>query len=292
MGGRGRRRSPSAKGRSSGFRWKLLPAIGATALITAGAIITPLGQRLIDWVVPATKQRDSLSVNTMWPGVRECDVTEVALLSATSDPQTVQLNHAAKPQEQLLKSGGIAWGSAYLYINLSTKGDTVAQIISFRPEVFRTGIVVPKWVFKPQGGGCGDEYSRTFALDLNRTRLVDVGIQPSPDPAQLNAGPRPKVAPLGPAFTVSRTDPAQLTVIVDGCSKYFEWGLHVTYIIDGEQRVLDIGSPKSPLRLLGATTGPIEVFGNDPYHRSPGLLPLGSIKSTYWCKFGKHSWDS
>jgi len=127
--------------------------------------------------------------------------------------------------------------------------------------------VQPLWIYTPQGG-CGDVYTRLFKLDLDANRLVDAGVYGGGADATVRS------TPLGQAFTVSRTDPARIMVFAQSCAGAYEWGLRITYVVDGAEHHLDVGTPQQPFRSAGVRDVhvPVYTFGGG----TAGLTQAGS----------------
>src|SRR5262249_48805915 len=128
-----------------------------------------------------------------------------------------------------------------------TDGSTV-QIEALDPKFYRKdSLVSPSWVYEPEGG-CGDTYSRVFALNLDRRTLDDQGVQGS----ETDNSTPPPAAPLGPTFHVSKDDRATVQIQVTGCDAIYEWGIDVAYTVGGKSYVKHVGTAATPYQLIGA----------------------------------------
>lgn len=217
-----------------------------------------------------------LVATIQWPTFVDCDgATEVAILRGGVGPEKV-VPSDRDSRKAIIAAGGSSWGLGHLGILLTVPGDSVLSVIDIEQVVFRHTTAEPLWMFTPQGG-CGDIYTRLFKLDLDANRLVDAGVYGG---GESSAGVRS--APLGRAFTVSRTDPARIMVDARSCMGAYEWGLLITYVTaGGSEHRLEIGSPQHPFRSAGARskTIPAYTFGGG----EEGLSRVGSATKPFNC---------
>jgi len=221
-----------------------------------------------------SSQLEPLSIVTSWPRYRGCDAA-----TQTAFPDSVPAGQpgdggAANPdlRDNILNNGGAAWVQGHLTMTMTGIGDAVVAITNLKQLVYKKTDSAPAWLYVPLGG-CGDVYERLFALNLDNGSFRDMGIQ-----GEARTGVAPPSEALGPAFTVSRADPALIVVDVLSCHGYYEWGLEVTYVVEGSQRVKVIGTPTQPLRSWGATSATTRVFTTNML--GPGLIDEGQTVVT------------
>lgn len=215
---------------------------------TAGA--SPSGVPDRDEATP-TSVRDrppaELKVNADWPTAVDCDgATETAVLTGGPSPGGFKVSRDTDLREEMVESGGAAFGMGFLTLLLTTSGpDDVAQILEIVPLIHSRDLAAPAWVYRPEGG-CGDVMDRVFDLDLDVDRpfLKDGG-------APGNTGdPKVRGAALGHTFTVSSSDPARVVIIASACKSSAEWSLRIRYQMGGEVKELLVGSANDPFRTV------------------------------------------
>jgi hypothetical protein len=208
------------------------------------------------------------------------------VFSSGPAPGTVRPNASTDVRTALTNAGAAAFGRGTLTLTFTVTGGGTAQIMSLRPVFYTRQARQPSWVFIPEGG-CGDTYQRVFDLNLDRRTMTDLGTQGNPDTMPASSA-RPMTGQIGSPFHLSGNDPATVTIIAHACSQqYFEWGLDVTYQLDGHVLADHIASPAAPLRLTGTLphAAPAYTFNmNDPngplvgahmatQRKSPGCTP-------------------
>lgn len=252
--------------------WAAVGALAAVAGVAIGAFqafhSSPGGtsSAQVQATLP-TATADALVVNTSWPDFTGCDgATNVAVLPGGPSPQGIE----GDPRAAIIAAGGASWGIGHLSLLLSMHGDAVASILGIKPLVYQRSQVVPKWTFAPEGG-CGGLYTRTFDLNLDAGTIVDEGVQGS----GINPGSIPS-NPLGAEFTVSRTDPASIVVDAHSCNGLYEWGLRITYVVDGNEMTLDLGSAAKPFRSVGLTNQTVPAYTYS-MPGSPDLTALAGV---------------
>ncbi|NUT35268.1 MAG: hypothetical protein HOV79_19615 [Hamadaea sp.] len=273
QGGRNKRRRSS---REPLPLWgKVLAAAGALGLLTWGALANPLGQKIADRIFPQETGAAPAPVafTKTWPLARNCDAaTTVAVLRNGPKPDQVR---SPVDRNELVGSGSAVFGNGWLYITISVTDDRVISVTDVRPVIFRKGPAEASWIYEPQGG-CGDQYSRLFELDLDGPLLKDLGVQ---GPEELAPpGVRVPAQPVGQAFTVSKSDPAEIVVTARGCRAYYEWGIQISYVADGHQLTYDIGSAANPFRSIGVLGQKAPVYADSSQEATDRtkLAPYGT----------------
>jgi hypothetical protein len=211
----------------------------------------------------STSWSEPLSVNVRWPALEQCDgATEVAVQDGGPAPDTIRWAvQQVDVRSTIVDSGGVAWGGGFLTLLLSARGDAAISITSLKQVIFRSLPMRTRWVYTPQGG-CGDIYERIFNLDLDGGTIEDAGTQ-----GGVGSGQAPPSAPLGRAFLVTRTDPARIVVDAHSCRGRYEWGLRINYVVNGQERRLDVGSANAPFRSAGEIGHEIPTYtysGDEP----------------------------
>ncbi|WP_237309696.1 hypothetical protein [Streptomyces sp. AMCC400023] len=199
-----------------------------------------------------------LNVNTTWPTFRGCDgATMVAMQPGGSSIQSFPLTTKEDSRIKIAAaSGGGSWQSGQLVIDLSGNTDEPVEIRNIHHKKLRE-LPAPKWVYEPRGG-CGDMYHREFVLDLDGGRLFDKGVVG--EASMLVDGEAPPPTELiGPAFTVSRSDPAQVTVNTLSCKGNYEWMLFIDYVQGSTKGTVTRG----PYRSMGVAKDTEHYFTED-----------------------------
>ncbi|MEU5874151.1 hypothetical protein AB0A73_21675 [Glycomyces sp. NPDC047369] len=208
-------------------------------------------------------QDGPLLYDASWPLIRGCDgATNVAVSAEEDGPETF----GARPdREKLAKEPGSgAWVTGSLTVDLVGVDEHPVQISAIDYQVLNDDLASPAWVYEPHGG-CGETYSRLFVLDLDGETLEDQGVVGAPLPE----GTAPPGAAIGPAFTVTDLEPAQITVSVLGCEANYEWELIVSYFYEGESGEVRLG----PYRTFGAADADTPVYTDDT--EADGLVATG-----------------
>jgi hypothetical protein len=138
----------------------------------------------------------------------------------------------------------------------------------------------PSWAVTDASGGCGDTPIRLFNLNLDRTvgtgirRLDDRGVyNPEGHPAE----PEVNAEPLGPAFTVSQQEPAQITIDVKACDNYFEFRILITYVVNGTARTMSIRPTDGDYKVVGGKAAKLYLANlGEPEDGTPSLQPAES----------------
>jgi hypothetical protein len=220
-----------------------------------------------------------LSIHTMWPVAPGCyPATEVAVFPGGPRPP-VGGPVNPDPRNELAEHGGAAFGQGFVTLTLTTTGNAVAQIVSIHPVFYRIGSRRPTWVYQAEGG-CGETYSRIFALNLDKRTFTDQGLRGNP--SALTGTARPLAASLGHSFHISPSAPAQITVVATACHAYYEWGLQITYVVGGHEVTKDIGTKTDPLRSVGALSASPATYGGAPptYEK---IKKITSFRNTAGC---------
>jgi hypothetical protein len=265
----GARRQKSAR--------RVWSAAAAISLILIGAVLTPVGQRVVDrWFHPV----DPLLVGHSWPVGRSCDsVTEIAVSKKATQPDSVVVNPSDDRRAALVAAGGAAFGSGDLTLELSTSAGATIQVLNLKPLIYSRSPSSAGWVYTPQGG-CGDTYERTFELDLDRQSIRDVGVKGGGDGAP---DATIRVDPLGPAFNVSGSDPALLHVRVHSCTSAFEWGLRIDYSYEGRDLHRIVGTPDAPFRSTGKPKSKVFAYTDDYLNSTNSLIRYGVAEEPREC---------
>ena len=174
----------------------------------------------------------------------------------------------------MVENGGASFGIGHLYLEMTVVDDSTVQIIEIKPLFFNATPLLPSWAYTPQGG-CGDSYSRTFGLDLDRQTLVDMGL-PSDAPDAVPSTARSE--PLGPSFHVSRDEPAEIRLDVFSCNaSYYEWGVRIKYVAEGRTFTKDIGSSATPFRSIGSGDKRVPAYTRSTATELAAFQPIKSF---------------
>ncbi|MFF4644388.1 hypothetical protein [Streptomyces sp. NPDC001389] len=242
---------------------------GRTMLITSLTVIAlaAAGWGWSRWDShPADSAKGPLYLTSSWPEIKECDgVTSVAMPVGGPAPASF-LHKNVNFITAVTEKGGATWGSGHLYLTLSAQEGKTVVVEDIRLSTrLPAQIDPPAWIGVTQSGCGGFIYGREFDLDLDKPSLVDKGVTGEPEPNEARA----KANPLGPAFTVSATDPAVIRVDVTACSGNYEWSLYVDYSYAGRSYRKLVG----PFRSMGVrgentvgytSTGNYSVAGPAP----------------------------
>lgn len=250
-------------------RKRLLLSLGTALVVTVGS----LG---LWWQWP-TKEAEAmpLNVNATWPVFRGCDGgTTVAMQPGGADIHSFGVSKTEDVRPKIATApGGGSWRSGQLVIDLSGKTDEPVEISNIHHKKLRE-LPAPKWVYEPRGG-CGGAYYRNFVLDLDEGRLFDKGVVGG---GAADGEKAPPTELIGPAFTVSRRDPAQITVDALSCKGNYEWELIIDYVQGGKSGRLTLG----PYRSMGVARNTERYFSADgTTYESDGKF---SGSEPNWCK--------
>ncbi|MBJ6647141.1 MULTISPECIES: hypothetical protein [unclassified Streptomyces] len=260
--------TPVSKAPTSRKRWAL--SLSVAFLLTAGslALWRPWeGEKANE--VP-------LNVNATWPLVRGCDgATNIAMQPSGPDIQAFPPTAKTDIRSKMAASpGGGSWLFGSLVIDLSGKTNDPVQIRNITYKTLRDDLPAPKWIYEPRGG-CGGSYIREFVLDLDAGKLLDKGLVGEAGPSDETP---PPTESIGPAFTVSRSDPAQITVSTHSCAANYEWELIIDYFADGVTGSVTLG----PYRSMGVAKNTKKYFIEDrkTYKSEEQLSGPGSKRCT------------
>ncbi|MFM9590282.1 hypothetical protein ACKI1J_14390 [Streptomyces scabiei] len=253
-------------------RKRLLLSLSTAFVVTVGA----LG---VWWQWPAEKaEAVPLNVNATWPLARGCDGgTTVAMQPGGAELRSFGVPKTEDVRTKIVDAkGGGSWRAGHLIIDLSGKTDEPVQIRNITHKKLQSNLPAPEWIYEPRGG-CGGGYYRNFVLDLDGGRLFDKGLVG--EASMLTDGETPPpTEPIGPAFTVSRSDPAQITVNTLSCEGNYEWMFFIDWVQGSNSGRLTLG----PYRSMGVAKNTERYFSTDgKTYESDGKFS-GSEQN--WCK--------
>jgi hypothetical protein len=233
-------------------------AAAAVAVVTClcGAAGGVLGSRYVPSLLDRSEVsvgEDVLHVHSEWP-LSPCSAVALAGLPGAPAPTaydgtqrpfgTAELSTLAPP---------IAYRRGWLVLTLSGTGSGTLLIDDVDVQVFREDEdVTPEWALLEGAGGCGPS---------TRWWLMDVVL----------AAGQGELVHRGPS-RVSRTDPAEVHVHVSSCDRYYEFGLVISYTVDGEDRVARVGSEEQPFRVVGGAARALYTSSGSP---GPDQVRLG-----------------
>lgn len=235
----------------------------------AGQTAPPVTEAVVDRYFPGiftTIEEKGDSSSTMysfvssWPFAPCVSPSPVAVLSNDITVQTIEQKGQSYDPQTLVDNGmAVPWEEAYLTLILSSKhaGDQII-IQNITPIVYEySEDINPAWTVAGRGGGCGGAYQRTFDLNLRRgtATLEDLGVSQG-------AGPQPSEVPVeslqSHAWTVAQDDISEVTFHAEPNDGYYEFGLKIEYVVNGQINTREIGSSENPFRVAG---------GNEPTNR-------------------------
>ena len=278
--GPGHGRKTSHKGRTAAIG-AVIAAIAAIVGIPAGIYNDISAFHGSNLNTPPQPAKDStvpaeLSATVSWPIYIGCDGgTPTAILPGGPAPTSIHWNaQTGDPRTSMIMAGGASWGMGHLVIHFSVRGGGTVSVEGLKPLIFNRSNQAASWVYQPEGG-CGGEYTRDFALNLDAGTLTDSGVQTE----GMNSGHVP-TAPLGPGFRISSDDPADVVVDAQSCRATYAWGLRVIYFIDDKQQTLDIGSPSKPFRSTGVAGSGVTEYTSGT---STALSAIDSTTQAHSC---------
>jgi hypothetical protein len=221
-----------------------------------------------------TPAADPLKIDPSWPTLHGCDGgTATAMLPGGMAPDQVHLAVTGDPRMVMVGHGGASFGVGHLYLDMTVVDGSTVQIEEIKPLFFQHLSVSPTWVFTPESG-CGETYSRSFQLDLDKRTFTDQGLPTYGPPPEGVSVPS---APLGPSFHVSRGDPAEIRIDVDSCDAVaYEWGLRIRYSANGHTLTKDIGTATTPYRSVGSGSTTVLAY---TYASATQLTATTPVKS-------------
>lgn len=154
----------------------------------------------------------------------------------------------------------LPWDKAQLTLLLSVNNPNEAiAITEISAEVYKYEPVQPKWLVYPEEGGCGGAYQRNFNLRLANGvgTVIDQGIVEGvgEKPAKIK-----DISLESHAWTVSQNDLSELTINVMPEDGYYEFGVKIHYLLNGNEEVRTMGSKDQPYKVIGGKVGPSEEF--------------------------------
>lgn len=221
----------------------------------------------------------SLDIKPTWPLGQECDAaTSVAVFSRSKSPEKWVTSPGDDPRPLLTKSGAAVFGDGHLYLYLTVLNNSIVHVQDIRAYLIKRSRTVPKvqWVLEPEGG-CGDDYSRVFKLNLDKgMRLIDKGVQG--DPRLGYKGVR--ADPLGlDSFTLTRQQGATIRIDALACHGYYDWGVVVDYSANGREFQWNSRLKGLLLHSAGALGGDVPDYG-----LSGDIYPIGTISQPFACR--------
>ena len=211
-------------------------AIAAVAVISTAAVsvVTSRGSGQNNDVAASTNiDNSSLVVASAWPYVSGCPATgDVAMPSGMG---SIDDFHATTDIRDLLTgSGAGSWNRGAMYLDLSGSGSDSIEIVNIQPHILRRDLGSPAWIYQPDDG-CGPyDSNRVFTFDLDKPDWTDVG--PFIGAGVAPPSDMPK-APLGPSFTVSKSQHARILIDTSSCHGNYEWNLDIQYLPSGSSTI-------------------------------------------------------
>lgn len=279
--------------RSLGLQMAKHRATRITAFSMAGLALTGLGfvggqmapqiverylPRAITGIEEVSETTSSLYVHeSSWPYAPCSSPPPTAAgLSGEVTPFTARESGVRPDPIKLIESGtAVPWGRASLTVILSSKNvSDIIMIQDVRAVIYDYKEPDPAWVVQSEPGACGGAYRRVFDLNLQKgaSTVEDLGIQ-------AGAGTQPSSIPTesveSGAWTVSQNDISEITFVAEPTDGYYEYGIEIEYVINGQQHVRSIGTPEDPYRVIGGKMPKnsyiVDMYGNPRMGRLMGL---------------------
>jgi len=227
----------------------------------------------------ASMSAGGLTIQATWPSFQGCDgaTTELAVTHPGQSTSALKLSPEFADDASAFEIG-------HLYVRFTVAGNEVAVIKNIRAEIYRVSSEAPTRVYYLEGASCVDTYNRAFQLNLDSRTLSDGGTGGDHDDDDDGGRSAGAVAPLHLSVHVSRTDPAQFRVDVDGCGASYQWGLEIAYAIGNREFVKIIGAPRDPFRVVAAPNDPIPAYGINLASRHLSVHRLGTLTSSASCQ--------
>ncbi|MBV1849441.1 hypothetical protein [Catellatospora tritici] len=296
-----------AKGRSStprsdrsklGPNAKVLSACGALLLIVVTALVTPLGQKLIDAIWP--RRETTLVVSSSWPmpgGEGLSCLTSMGVAGFGNAPDLVKLAERLTPSRDPLlqvveQVKAAPWYKGELRINLTTPDDRPVYVTGVSVVIHERSTQNPSWGLEFNPGCGGGPPVRLFEVLLDRGSVLDRGVYGDTSGEIADPTFMPRTEPLGRTFIVSRSDPAELVFQVAACRGYYEWGVVIDYLAGDQARKTFVGTARDPLVMSAGWEGTRRHFAwidwnANSVHVNDGPLPepptgAGSNRQMPW----------
>ncbi|MYT75155.1 MULTISPECIES: hypothetical protein [unclassified Streptomyces] len=216
---------------------------------------------------------ETLDILPGWPAADGCDrVSAVAMRKGGPPVTSVELDDFEKDPRALVVANetGVSWEHGVLNLTLSTKGKGKITVNSVVPHVKdRTRATAYDWVLQKTRscGGAGGG-SSVLRFDLDRAELRDV----------VDGKEAAQAVPGNSMLTgrsVTKDDPAYVTVDVRSCAASYTWTLTVAYMVGGERKTKNLG----PFRSAGGVAG-VPVYDVQPEESGTGRELVDTHTST------------
>lgn len=255
---------------------KVLSGVSAIALLAAGAVLTPLGQKVTQRVWP---DDPALVHDAAWMEDLQCEQDP----NIAGLPGTKEITEFTPGGDEELRRaaitdlGAVGWYRGNLSVTLTTKTNDPVYIVGIDLVIHEQKELTPAWglEFKEPCGG-GASY-RLFDVLLDHDVIKDRGVvEQGVEAEELGTVDRPPAEKIGRTFTVARNDPAELDFDVYACTGYYEWGVEISYITGDEKKSVVLGPKEDPYRMVGGYqnvrryhgdfegTGPVIAKGPQP----------------------------
>lgn len=225
-----------------------------------GQLAPPLLTKSVDELTarPQTKLKESTEEfsafyarQLSWP-YSPCQETVVTSASGLTPQEAFQPDNA-NMQDAILSGRVLPWGRGDLTILLSTTNpsDTIT-VFDIEAEVYEHRQVKPEWLVRDEPGDCGGAYQRSFSLQLEDggASIVDKGILEG-------AGDQPEKIKdqslQSQTWTVGQSDISEITISAEPLDGYYEFGINIHYMLNGEEFERQIGSPNQPYKVVGSS---------------------------------------
>jgi hypothetical protein len=270
----------SAKGKSKKRSKRfgaVLVLLASCASFTAGALVDPIRDRYLPRVLDQVDDKlgsGVLFVSREWP-YNGCSPVPMAPAGETGP--LASYRHGRPDTRSLFDAGvGLPYREGRINLVLSSRTSDTLTITDVKADVHRAEPSQPAWALTDASGGCGDTPLRLFNLNLDKTvvpgprTLEDLGVV---NPNDQTPEPEVKANPLGTAFTVSQEDPAQVSIDVHACDKYFEFSILITYTVNGASHTEWIQPNDADYKVVGGQASGYYLANlGEPEQGSPPAL--------------------
>ncbi|MER5948432.1 hypothetical protein ABT127_20495 [Streptomyces sp. NPDC001904] len=252
--------------------------MGIPAMVVGGLVATAVPLFLTGTVSFVKDTVDppppsTLDVLTGWPAADGCDRASAVAMKKGGPPVTsVELDDFEKDPRTVVaaQKSGASWQHGVLNLTLSTQGKDKITVTGVVPHVqTRTRATAYDWVLQKTRscGGAGGGPS-VLRLDLDRVELHDV--VDGKESAQVVPGNS-----MLTGRTVTKDDPAYVTVDVRSCAASYTWTLSVSYMVGGEKKSKNLG----PFRSAGGVAG-VPVYDVQPEATGTGRALVDTRTTT------------
>ncbi len=226
------------------------PWAGATPTGQIGALAST-GSSTVASTTGATVSPDPtkgpLVISQRWPLAMGCARdTKIAMPAGSGDIGAFHASPGHPFDEVLMAAGGGPWTRGILQLTLSAKNGASLSIKDIKPQIDRTDLASPAWIYESDDGCGPNSTQREFDLNLDAPQFTDAGVQMG-DTDSLKGIATEK---LGPDFKVSGSNQVAITISSFACRANYQWSAAIHYTIAGDST--DYETPVGPFQTYGA----------------------------------------